>query len=213
MRRAGFVALLVLSLGVAGYAVAAYSLRPLGASVHPALAASLRAHPLTLYAHVFGAAFALLLGPFQLWTDLRTRRPALHRWTGRLYFGVGILVGGVGGLLASFHAYGGGAGRLGFGGLALLWLTTGAMALRAIRAGNVVAHRRWVVRNFALTFAAVTLRLWLPGLVIGGVPFELAYPIVAWLCWVPNLAAAELLFVRARGLAPARGMAPLAGAP
>jgi hypothetical protein len=50
-----------------------------------------------------------------------------------------------------------------------------------------------MVRNFALTFAAVTLRLWLPGSVLSGVPFEVAYPIVAWLCWVPNLVVAELL--------------------
>ena len=51
-----------------------------------------------------------------------------------------------------------------------------------------------MVRNFALTFAAVTLRLWLPGMVVGGVPMEIAYPIVAWLCWVPNLIVAEALF-------------------
>jgi hypothetical protein len=50
-----------------------------------------------------------------------------------------------------------------------------------------------MVRNFALTFAAVTLRLWLPTAIIAGAPFELAYPVIAWLCWVPNLLLAELL--------------------
>lgn len=53
-----------------------------------------------------------------------------------------------------------------------------------------------MVRNFALTFAAVTLRLWLPASVVSGVPFELAYAIVAWLCWVPNLAVAEWMLDR-----------------
>jgi hypothetical protein len=53
-----------------------------------------------------------------------------------------------------------------------------------------------MVRNFSLTFAAVTLRLWLPASVAAGVPFDLAYTVVAWLCWVPNLVAAELLLAR-----------------
>jgi hypothetical protein len=30
-----------------------------------------------------------------------------------------------------------------------------------------------------------------------GIAFELAYPIIAWLCWVPNLLLAEMLFNRA----------------
>jgi hypothetical protein len=50
-----------------------------------------------------------------------------------------------------------------------------------------------MVRNFALTFAAVTLRVWLPAGTAAGVPFAVAYPVVAWLCWVPNLLAAEAL--------------------
>jgi hypothetical protein len=53
-----------------------------------------------------------------------------------------------------------------------------------------------MVRNFALAFAAVTLRLWLPAAVVSGIAFEDAYPVIAWLCWVPNLLAAELLFNR-----------------
>ena len=44
-----------------------------------------------------------------------------------------------------------------------------------------------MIRNFARTFAALTLRLWLPGAIALGLPFEMAYPAIAWLCWVPNL--------------------------
>jgi len=60
-----------------------------------------------------------------------------------------------------------------------------------------------MVRNFALTFAAVTLRLWLPASIASGVAFEVAYPVVAWLCWVPNLVLAEWLFNRKAGPAAA----------
>ncbi len=50
-----------------------------------------------------------------------------------------------------------------------------------------------MIRNFALTFAAVTPRLWLPACVASGLPFEIAYPAIAWVCWLPNLVVAELL--------------------
>ena len=158
--------------------------------------ASFQSHKTALYSHVVGAAVALGLGAFQFSTRLRTTRPQLHRWMGRLYLGVGVLVGRhrrpdhgdarIGGLPA----------RLGFGLLAVVWLFTGARAYLAIRSGNTAAHRRWMVRNFSLTFAAVTLRLYLPASGVAGVPFEVAYPIIAWVAWVPNLIVAEWWFNR-----------------
>jgi hypothetical protein len=48
-----------------------------------------------------------------------------------------------------------------------------------------------MVRNFSLTFAAVTLRLYIPASVFAGIDFAVAYPIIAWLCWLPNLLVAE----------------------
>jgi Predicted membrane protein (DUF2306) len=50
----------------------------------------------------------------------------------------------------------------GFGILAVLWFLTGLEAYRTMRRGNIKAHRRWMIRNFALTLAAVTLRNQLP---------------------------------------------------
>jgi uncharacterized membrane protein len=156
--------------------------------------ATFETHRVGIYAHVFASAVALTLGPFQFSAKLRARYVALHRWSGRLYLGVGVLVGGVAGLFMASHAFGGLAARLGFSCLALGWLYTGLRAYWAIRAADIASHRRWMVRNFALTFAAVTLRLWLPASMASGITFEVAYPVIAWLCWVFNLLAAEVLF-------------------
>lgn len=198
MRFASYAGLILLSLGVAGYAIVVYGFLPLGVVVHPDMRATYEVQRLGIYTHVFAAAVALILGPFQFSATLRARHPALHRWSGRLYLTVGVLVGGVSGLYMAAHAYGGLAARLGFACLALGWLYTGLRAYRAIRARDIAAHRRWMVRNFALTFAAVTLRLWLPSAMASGVAFELAYPVIAWLCWVPNLLIAEFVFNRSR---------------
>jgi uncharacterized membrane protein len=189
-----FGLLVFLSLGVAAYAIAVYAFLPLGSRVQPEMRVVYEAHRIGIYGHVFGAVVALVLGPLQFSSRLRAVRPELHRWLGRIYLGVGVLVGGSAGLFMAFHAFGGTVARLGFGCLAVTWLFTGLRAYLAIRAHDVATHRRWMVRNFALTFAGVTLRLWMPTAFVSGIPFEVAYPVVAWLCWVPNLIAAEVAF-------------------
>lgn len=193
MGRTGQAVLAILSLGVAAYAAAVYALLPIGAAVHPDMRAGFQAHPVGLYLHAFGAALALALGPFQFMSGVRTRRPAWHRWSGRFYLGVGVLLGGLSGLYLAMHAYGGPAARLGFAALALAWLYSAARAYLAVRAGEFARHRRWMVRNFSLAFAAVTLRLYLTAALASGVALDTAYPVVAWLCWLPNLMAAEWL--------------------
>jgi uncharacterized membrane protein len=184
----------ILALGVAGYAAVAYGLLPLGSLVHPDMKAGFEANAVGIYAHVFASIAALALGPFQFSSRLRQRNPALHRWSGRLYLVVGVLVGGVSGLYIAQFAFGGTVARLGFSLLAIGWLFTGVMAYLAIRRRDIATHRRWMVRNFALTFAAVTLRLYIGPSVAAGIPFEEAYRVIAWLCWVPNLIVAEWFF-------------------
>ena len=94
----------------------------------------------------------------------------------------------------SQFAFGGPVARLGFASLAVLWLYTGLRAYLAVRGGAIEAHRKWMVRNFSLTFAAVTLRIYLPVSMATGIEFTIAYPVIAWLCWVPNLVFAELRY-------------------
>lgn len=184
-------ALGVSALLVAAYALLAYALWPAGATVSPAMREVYRVHPFLIHAHAFGAGLALALGPWQFSARLRATRPRLHRWAGRLYLLAGVGVGGVSGLGLAFLAQGGVPARLGFAGLALAWLYTGLRGLQAIRAGQPARHRQWMLRNHALTLAAVSLRLYLGLALALGWPFELAYPVIAWLCWVPQLALAQ----------------------
>jgi hypothetical protein len=193
------ICLYLLALGVAAYAVFAYAYLPLGSLVHPDMKLNFAAHKLGIYVHIFASAVALSLGPLQFSASLRRNRPWLHRFIGRVYLSVGVGLGGLSGLYMATFAFGGVAAKLGFAGLALAWLFTGFCAYRAIRRGAVQAHRQWAIRNFSLTFAAVSLRIYLPSSLVAGIPFELAYPFIAWLCWVPNLLIAEWFFVGASG--------------
>jgi hypothetical protein len=76
--------------------------------------------------------------------------------------------------------------RLGFMQLARSWLFSGLMAYPAIRRRDIYCHRRSMIRNHALTFAAFMLRTNLGLFFAGGVKFENFYPVVTRLCWMPN---------------------------
>jgi uncharacterized membrane protein len=189
-----------LSIAVAAYAVIAYACWPVGTVLHPDVRASFAAHsPAVLLAHVFGASVALVLGPMLFWSQLRARCLRLHRWLGRAYLGLGVLIGGSSGAVLAWHAYGGPWSRAGFLSLALAWLGSGAVAWRKIRYGDVAAHRRWMARNLALSLAAVSLRIGLPALVACGVAMPVAYPWMAWLCWLPQAAWVEWRLWRGAG--------------
>jgi len=161
-------------------------------AIDPPLAQRFAEYITPLLFHAGGAAVALLLGPWGFWAAFRNRYLPLHRWLGRVYL-LAVLVGGAAGFYMALTAFGGLPARVGFLLLALLWLTTGAAAYLRIRRGEVRLHREWMIRNYALTFSAVMLRVWLALFMALGYDFPEAYATVAWLCWVPNLLAAELI--------------------
>ena len=149
------------------------------------------------WGHTGGGALAALLGPFQFLTSLRTAYPRVHVWTGRIYL-LAVVTSGLCGLFFAQSSIAGVTGLTGFSGLAIFWLASATFAYVHIRRRNVAAHRRWMIRNYALTFAAVTLRIELPLLMIlGGLKFASAFKVVAWSCWVPNWIVVEAWLRRA----------------
>lgn len=186
---------LLLSVGVAGYGLYAYFALPPGSTVAPEMRAAYAENPARILIHVGGSALALLLGPLQFFPAVRAQRH-LHRVIGYTYVGA-VAIGGTAGLATAFIAYGGLVARAGFALLALVWLLATFLAVRAARAGDYARHEVWALRSFALTFAAVTLRIYLGAFMAAGVPFASFYPLLAWLCWVPNLLLIEWRVLRA----------------
>jgi uncharacterized membrane protein len=164
---------------------------------------------LAFYVHITFAGLALALGPWQFSRRLRNRRPALHRGIGRAYL-ISIAFGSVAAFVMSFFNTVALLGFFGFGSLAVLWGWTAWKAYRAIRERDIRSHQAWMIRNFSLTYAAVTLRLWFGVLIFAQIPFvhgadpfatimPNAYAPLPFLCWLPNLVVAEFL-IRRRGL-------------
>jgi uncharacterized membrane protein len=171
----------------------------------PPFVAALRASlPWALAAHLGGSAAALALGPWQFSRRLRSRHLALHRWSGRAYVGA-VLIGGTGALFLAPRSQEGPITHVGFGLLGVLWLGSTLAAYAHIRAGRPTAHRDWMTRSFALTLAAVMLRIYLPLGLAYGIPFRPAYQVISWVCWVPNLVVAEWM-IRRRPMEPEAGV-------
>ncbi|MEE9375018.1 MAG: DUF2306 domain-containing protein [Rhizobiaceae bacterium] len=140
--------------------------------------------------HISASPIALAIGAYQLLPNMRKRHLTLHRWLGRFY-AIMILIGGVSGLYIAF-AIENTFGTIGFAVLAVIWLFVTAQAVIKARAKQITDHRIWMIRSFALTFAAVTLRLQLAIFQFGfDMPYEQVYPFLAWSCWVPNIIFAQ----------------------
>lgn len=189
--RIAWMLLALLCLGIAGYS-ARYLLHP------PQTPAQALGNPLGvpwLFIHIAGSITALLLGSLQFLPALRRGQGRgfgpPHRWTGRVYV-AGCLVGGAAGLILAPGSSAGPIASAGFGSLAVIWVAVTLLGWRAAVQGRFAEHRRWMIRSWALTLAAVTLRLYLPLVMLLDLPFLPWYRAISFLAWVPNLIAAEL---------------------
>jgi hypothetical protein len=171
-------------------------------------------HYALLVGHILFGSVALLAGCLQVWPWLRCRRPAVHRWAGRVYlfggvFPAGVLVLGVAPVSST-----GFVSSVGNTLLAVLWLLTSAAGYRAARRRRFTEHRAWMLRSMALTCSIVVNRGWLVLFLIVLTPFtdsafggsEAAMVRAAaggsvWCSWVVNLLVVEWWLLRPR---PAR---------
>lgn len=190
----------LLAIGIAGYA--------LGNLVFPGFRSQFveniyAVSPTAISMHLFGGCIAMVLGAFQVNSSLRKRYIAAHRWIGRIYV-LAVLVGGVAGFALALRSSGGLVAHYGFGLMAACWLGTTFAAYLSIRKGDVMAHRAWMLRSYALTLAGVTLRIYLGIGTAIGTSFADLYPVLSWICWVPNLLVVEwFLLDRGRSVSPA----------
>ncbi len=197
VRKLAWSAMTFLALGVAAYAATAL----LSTSLRPPFIQNLFANlPIAVSVHLAGGIVAIVLGALQVNSRLRSRFLSAHRWAGRAYV-IAVLAGGAAGFTLALSSFGGLVTHFGFGLMAVCWVTTTLNAYRHIRRGDLIAHRAWMLRSYALTLAAVTLRVYIPLSQIAGIEFEAAYQVISWLCWVPNILVVEW-FVLSRNTTP-----------
>ena len=151
------------------------------------------------YLHVFSSIFTLVAGFTQFSSEILKNHRGVHRFMGRFYAWNVILINFPSGLIMAVYANGGLPTKFAFVLLDSLWLWFTVRAVLEVRSGNINAHREYMIRSYALTFSAVTLRTWR---LVLATSFDLdptlLYQLDAWLGFVPNLICAEWLIARAR---------------
>lgn len=144
------------------------------------------------YTHIILGGIALLIGWTQFAPNFRNKNIPIHRRIGKIYV-IAVLLSSSAGIYIACFATGGWIASSGFICLGVIWFSITLMAYISIRKNQVDLHKRMMIYSYAACFAAVTLRVWLPLLIMGIGSFVPAYRIVAWLCWVPNLVVAYLI--------------------
>jgi uncharacterized membrane protein len=146
---------------------------------------------IALSLHALGGAIALLAGPLQFVPRFRESNWNRHRVLGWIYCSA-VLLGWCASLWIAPHSQTGWIASAGFLSLGAAWIVTTGLAVQFILGGDAIRHRRWMIRSFALTAAAITLRMYLPLIFVFHRDFSIAYPAIAWLCWIPNALASEV---------------------
>ena len=155
---------------------------------------------IAFYIHVATSIFAVLAGFTQFFKIFLYKKT--HRLMGKLYVFSVLIFTATSGLIMSFFANGGWTSIIAFTTLSLLWWFSTFKAFKHALNKQFDQHGKWMIRSYALTLSAITLRLWKyayanyidPDMDFLH-PMDL-YRIVAWLGWVPNLLFAEFLIRR-----------------
>ena len=157
-------------------------------------------YPGTTLAHILSGVLLLSLAPLQFSTRIRTRYPVLHRWSGRVLLAAAVLVGVSGLFFGALVPYAGLSEAVPSAVFGLFFLLAIFQAFRAIRRRDLIRHREWVVRLFALAMGVGTIRLAGVGLVaIGVTEVPQIVGLSFWIGWLLTLGGAEAWIRATRG--------------
>ena len=149
----------------------------------------------SFYAHVFSSPFVILSGLLQFNKTILRRFPMVHRNIGKIYVFAVLVISGPSAFVMGLYANGGRITQTSFVILAVLWSIFTYLAFVRIKSKRIEAHINWMIRSYALTLSAVTLRTYAYFFDVFHVdlsPKEM-YCLLAYASWIPNLLIAELI--------------------
>jgi uncharacterized membrane protein len=155
------------------------------------------------YIHVFSSIFTLLAGFTQFSSTILQRHKKIHRFLGRIYAWNILVINFPAGIIMAIYANGLWPSKIAFIILDSLWFWFTLKAVLEVKRKNIAAHKRFMIRSYALTCSAITLRTWK---IILSNSFAIdpltLYMIDAWMGFVPNLLFAEWLIRRRKKRLP-----------
>lgn len=194
VRRGAFV-LLALITAATLYVHEGYLFRP-----HDPLWAHFRPFRWWLLPHVIAGVIALVVGPLQFSTTIRTRSFALHRWTGRVYAAASLVASALSVYIVI--VFEDPLNRWVMGSMGGLWFITTVFAWLAARNREIGQHRLWAARSYCFTLTFVATRF-VPDVILTGMGF-FGFTTLYWALIVLCLVAPDLI-MNGRAVLPWRG--------
>jgi uncharacterized membrane protein len=149
--------------------------------------------PWLAYLHIVPGAVYLLLAPLQLAYRIRSRHYTFHRRLGRVLATAAMISGVFALIFGSLFSFGGlseASAAVVFG---LWFLSCLVLAVRAIRRDDIVHHRRWMIRAFAIGIGIGTTRIWLALFQVTGLlDFASSFGPAFWISFSLHALIAEL---------------------
>jgi len=150
-------------------------------------------YKIAFFSHVFSSIIVIISGLPQFSNFIRKRFSFFHKLSGKIYISLILLVASPSGLIMAYYANGGIVSKISFVILSILWFAFTYKAYRYIKVGDWKKHKNYMLRSYALTLSAISLRLFKWGIVS---IFELApmdtYKIVSIIGWTLNLMLVEI---------------------
>jgi len=157
-------------------------------------------YKLAFFGHVYSCIVIISLGLSQFSNTIRRQFAYIHKLSGKAYIALVLFIASPSGLIMAYYANGGLIPQISFSILSILWFVFTLKAYQFIIKGDYQKHRNFMIRSYALTLSAVSLRLFKYGIVtIFELPPMDTYRIVSVLGWTINLGVAELI-IRKIGL-------------
>jgi hypothetical protein len=150
----------------------------------------------SFYLHIFAGMFCIGTALLQFSSYILKKRKPLHVWAGRIYVMVVLLIGAPTGLYMSFFAKGSFAERGLFMFMAISWFFFTLKGFTSILKKQVLAHKIWMIRSYAMALTAVTFRVYYIILYLYDVPLTLNYEVSLWISVAGNLMIAEYIIYR-----------------
>jgi Predicted membrane protein (DUF2306) len=148
------------------------------------------------YSHILAGVLCMSTALIQFSRVVVKRARAIHRWSGRIYVFVVLFLGAPTGLYMSFFAKGTFWERSLFLFMAVFWFFTTCNGLATILKKNVLAHKNWMIRSYAMAMTAVTFRVYHILFFLAGWDHLHNYEISLWISVLGNMLFAELIIFR-----------------
>ena len=150
----------------------------------------------SFYIHIAAGALCIGTALIQFSRYILQKSKAIHRISGKIYVFVVLFLGAPTGLYMSFFAKGSFWERALFMFMAGWWFVTTLYGLSTIHKRNVVAHKIWMIRSYAMAMTAVTFRVYHIAFYLLGWDHLENYEVSLWISVIGNMLFAEWVIWR-----------------